>query len=76
MKVLTILIVCLLAACAPETRKDRCLEREVFKECMTLIPKGPERTVYNDWDEVVGECRSLAWWNSQRLVENIKKECR
>lgn len=43
-----------------EWRMDNKLRAKLFQECLTLIPKGPERTVYNDWAEVVDSCESAA----------------
>ena len=54
---------------------DQCLRRELFNECMKALPGGPIATHYNDWDEVVKECRSYAWSVSMRLQSMIKKEC-
>jgi hypothetical protein len=34
------------------TMPDKCLQREIFKECMESLPAGPASTHYNDWDEV------------------------
>jgi hypothetical protein len=59
---------------APEP--DQCLRAELFRQCMQALPKGPERTHNsNDWDEVVGECSSAAYYQSLRKIEQIKPEC-
>ena len=55
---------------------DQCLRREIFQQCLATIPKGPERTVYNDWAEVVNECESAAAWQSKRPANQVKIECR
>jgi hypothetical protein len=34
------------------------LRRELFAECMKLLPAGPNHTKYNDWAEVVETCNS------------------
>ena len=54
---------------------DQCLRRELFNECMKALPGGPIASHYNDWDEVVSECRSYAWSVSIRLQSVVKKEC-
>ena len=54
---------------------DQCLRRELFNECMKLLPAGPVATHYNDWDDVVSECRGYAWSTSVRFRSVIKKEC-
>ena len=82
MKRLAIVLVLLLAACErTEIIKepqipDQCLRRELFNECMKSLPAGPVATQYNDWDDVVAECRKYAWSVSTRLESMIKKECR
>lgn len=54
---------------------DQCLRRELFNECMKSLPAGPVATHYNDWDDVVSECRAYAWSASVRYDSVIKKEC-
>lgn len=54
---------------------DQCLRRELFNECMKALPGGPIATHYNDWDDVVSECRTYAWSVSHRLQSVVKKEC-
>lgn len=68
----------LLAACNTEnqTQADQCLRVDLFKQCMALLPKGPDKTVYNDWDEVVAECGSQSYYQSLRPRSMIKNECR
>jgi len=39
---------------------DRELQKQAFESCMTMLPSGPKETRYNDWAEVVGQCRSYA----------------
>ena len=55
---------------------DQCLRREIFKECLTVVPPGPLAAKYNDWDEVIIECRHSAYYMSQRQRGIIKEECR
>ena len=66
-------LVAVLTACAPmypEYVPDQTLRREIFKECMAALPEGPKSTQYNDWDEVVEECDSVAYRQSQVCVAN------
>ena len=80
-----ILLTMFLAACdhntvgVPPDRvvvTNQCLQREIFKECLSTLPAGPVSTKYNDWDEVVAECRHSAYYMSQRPRGTIKEECR
>lgn len=60
--IIALLTVFALSGCSdePETPKfikDQQLRREIFKECLESVPKGPKSTtVSNDWSEVVEEC--------------------
>lgn len=81
MKILAILsLTVLLAACnePPVTQANQCIRAELFKQCMAILPKGPERIAVagNDWDEVVGKCESSAYYQSLRRTETIPMECR
>jgi hypothetical protein len=85
LKYIILLSVLLLAACDNGTINvppdkvvitDQCLQREIFKECLTVVPAGPLATKYNDWDEVVVECRRSANYMAQRQRGTIKEECR
>ena len=68
----------LITSCKKEDRaiQDMCLQREIFKECLESLPAGPISTHYNDWDEVVKECRKTAYSNSKRRESTIKNECK
>jgi hypothetical protein len=85
MKYIILMIVMLLTACDNGTVNvppdkvvvtDQCLQREIFKECLNTVPAGPLATKYNDWDEVVVECRRSAYYMAQRQRGVIKEECR
>lgn len=70
-----------LAACGPTEEHciDQCLRSQLFQDCLSRIPKGPEKITAagNDWDEVVSECRSAAYYQSMRSqCEVVKPECR
>lgn len=62
----------------PATTNDQCLRTEIFKQCMSSLPKGPTNLTAagNDWDEVVDSCARAANWQSMRLTTQIKPECR
>ena len=68
----------LITSCKKEDRTmhDMCLQREIFKECLESLPAGPTSTKYNDWDEVVIECRKVAYHYSERREFAIKNECK
>ena len=83
MKLLLCLFICImLFGC--ETGKndkdkivvDQCLRQQLFKECMECLPAGPQSTKYNDWAEVVNECRTTAYYHSMRKASQVKPECR
>ena len=69
----------MLVGCTPESQEtitDQCLRSKLFKECMTLIPKGPSTVHENgDWEGVIDECGSQAYWQAQRKRMYIKPEC-
>lgn len=77
--ILLLIVAAMLTACAkstPETQVDQCLRQDMFSKCMKELPKGPEKTVYNDWDSVVSECGHQAYLLSIRKTVIIKEECR
>jgi hypothetical protein len=78
MKKLILLSVLLLAACSKDDKPlaNQCLRRELFNECMKMLPAGPVATKYNDWDEVVAECGSQAYYMSHRKESTIPPGCR
>lgn len=76
-----------LAACStqderpnvPEWKRvthDLCMQRELFAECLSLVPTGPNRTKYSDWDEVVEQCRTASSLLSRRMAKFVKDECK
>lgn len=82
MKKLFLIATLLLTACSDKVTvikesqvPDQCLRRELFNECMKALPAGPVATHYNDWDDVVSECKAYAWGVSIRYESVIKKEC-
>ena len=78
MKFAILIAAVLLAGCSEEVTNgpDQCLRAELFKACMAVLPAGPLATKYNDWDEVVSQCGSTAYYQSQRKTIFIKPECR
>jgi hypothetical protein len=54
---------------------DKCMQREIFNQCMKTLPEGPKATKYNDWDEVVAECRHSGYYMSARKRKFVKPEC-
>lgn len=54
----------------PVRQLDQNLRREIFKECMRLLPAGPQKTMYNDWAEVVSECESVAYYQALTCIKN------
>ena len=56
----------LLAWKPPIDRIDNEDYMRLYERCLAAVPAGPESTVYNDWDEVVRECKSLAYQRARR----------
>jgi hypothetical protein len=56
----------------PLYQTDQVLRAKLFKECMGLLPEGPKKTTYNDWDEVVSACGSQAYYQSLSCAANCK----
>ena len=54
---------------------DQCMRVDLFQSCLQHLPSGPQATHYNDWSEVVKECESAAFWQSQRNKRQVKQEC-
>lgn len=79
MKPIIILAALMLVGCdkPPQSMRevDQCLRREIFMQCLAAVPKGPESTRYNDWDEVVSQCGSQAYYTALRRISQIKEEC-
>lgn len=70
MRMLMLALVLVLAGCEhPRYELDQELRLTIFKECMSALPAGPISTKYNDWDEVVYECRQTATYMAQRCIE-------
>ena len=65
----SVLIALLCAGCEGATKEEiaerKKLRIDLFERCMGLLPKGPEKTVYSDWDEVVSECGTQAYYMSR-----------
>lgn len=55
---------------------DQCLARDLFKECLAGVPKGPTATKYNDWDEMIEECRVTAKQFATKPPELIQPACK
>lgn len=64
--VIAVVSLLLVVACTPraptpeEAAAAAKYRAEQFTLCMASLPKGPDRTVYNDWDEVVDSCKDFA----------------
>jgi hypothetical protein len=75
--IFAMMLALVLVGCTPSNyaAPDQCLRSQLFQQCMAILPKGPDATVYNDWDEVVDSCASTAYSQSLRPVNSIKPEC-
>jgi hypothetical protein len=74
-KTLLVLVTCLLALTACIKDKEKCtwqtnqeLRTKIFMQCLELAQKQPNSTKYNDAAEVVDECETAAYRQSQRKV--------
>jgi hypothetical protein len=79
MRYLALVAALALTACVNEEDRqmvDQCLRRQYFMQCLKVVPPGPEKTVYNDWDEVVGKCEDVAYYQAVRKSKFVKEECR
>ena len=59
----------------PPTQINQCLRTDLFKQCMAELPRGPDHTHYNDWDEVVEECNEVSAQQSYRQTKFIPPNC-
>ncbi|MFW0778397.1 MAG: hypothetical protein ACN2B6_11850 [Rickettsiales bacterium] len=39
---------------------DNAKREKILFQCMDRVPEGPQSTVYNDWDEVIKQCKYIA----------------
>ena len=53
----------------PKYEYNNELRTEVFLKCLDAIPAGPTHTKYNDWDEVVDECDTAAYYQTRTCVQ-------
>lgn len=74
--ILLISLVVVLTGCEPPSypkyELDQTLRRSLFKECMASLPAGPSATKYNDWDEVVSRCDSVAYAQAQVCIADCQ----
>jgi hypothetical protein len=59
----------------PSYEPDQCLRAQLFQQCLATVPKGPEATRYNDWDEVVEACERSAYNQSIRAAGTVPGRC-
>jgi hypothetical protein len=57
----------------PTYAVDQPMRRAYFMECLKSLPAGPTSTQYNDWDEVVAQCDSVAYYQAKYCIENCQK---
>lgn len=48
---------------------DQELRAALFDQCLKNLPAGPQRTQYNDWDEVITACGNQAYYAAQRTID-------
>ena len=71
MKCVIILLCCLVLTGCGRHVTDKIVEQEAFYKCLDRLPKGPTTTVYNDWDEVLQQCR---WFASGVATSYVRHE--
>lgn len=49
---------------------DQTVRNRIFMECLKALPKGPESTKYNDWDDVVDSCEHAAYYQSLQIGQS------
>ena len=59
-----------LTACqqAPENRVDGSLRIALAQRCIDTLPVGPSSVKYNDWDEVVMQCDTNAYYQARGCI--------
>jgi hypothetical protein len=66
-----------LVACDPlgcdDGLVDQCLRKQVFDKCMDEAPK---TGLVTNWNKVISECGSQAYYQSIRRPSQIKPECK
>lgn len=72
MKIKLLVLMCtlmVLAGCDDKGLSNyRQAEKErVFFKCLEKIPKGPVKTHYNDWGDVVDSCNHFATYSTYNL---------
>lgn len=73
----------LLAGCGDDRKPnpneivtDQCLRIRLAQQCMEQLPKGPTHVgTSNDWDEVVNQCDTNAYYQAKRLRKFVPEEC-
>lgn len=84
-RIVLIVAALLLAGCDPDKERrespdatlvDQCLRAELFRACLSSVPRGPDTTKYNDWAEVVEECGAQAYRQALRARKHVEEKCR
>lgn len=52
--------------------EDRVIE--LFQDCLDRVPEGPQKTHYNDWDEVIEMCHKVARKMAPHWVVRVDRE--
>lgn len=53
-----------LAACGEAPTYNQELRVQLFQDCLKAVPKGPEVSTFNDWNEVVQTCDNISYYQS------------
>jgi hypothetical protein len=74
-KLILLISLIFLTGCDPiefdSNSADQCLRQKIFERCLELTPSN-----CTDCGDLVNECNNAAYYQSLRLKEFIKPECR
>lgn len=81
MRVLFCIAVLLLVSCGVEPEAsptvDQCMRVELFQSCLKATPASPSAVGGDsEWAEIITNCDRSSHYQSLRLIEHIKPECR
>lgn len=64
-----------LSGCVEKPEVDQCMRRELFQQCLRLVPQGPKSVGISDWADVVKQCEVASYYQSLVTKSSIAKQC-